>query len=243
MGCAFCATGLGGLRRNLTASEMSAQIMTASRDQDIRVSHAVLMGMGEPLDNFENVLRFLELVGDERGAGIGMRHISLSTCGLTDEIDRLRGHRLQLTLSVSLHAPDDGLRRQLMPITRKYPLEGLMRACRAYAEETGRRISYEYAMIDSINDSDACARELASLLRGTLAHVNLIPINRVEGARFVGSPSGRVATFAAVLSARGIPATVRRTLGADIAAACGQLRGNMWETGAVSPENDYAAPQ
>lgn len=224
MGCAFCATGMGGLRRNLSASEMMAQIETAQADRGIRVSSIVLMGMGEPLDNFDEVLAFLDRLSQPGGVHIGMRHVSLSTCGLVDRIDELMERRLQLTLSVSLHAPNDVIRRQIMPIARKYPYEDLLKACRRYAEVTGRRISFEYALFDGINDSDECARELAGHLRGMLCHVNLIPANAVEGLPYRSSSPQRIAAFCGLLGKWGINATVRRTLGADIQASCGQLR-------------------
>ncbi len=224
MGCTFCATGMGGFVRNLTASEMIAQIEAAERDRGIRVSSVVLMGMGEPLDNYDEVLRFLRMLREDGGVHIGMRHVSLSTCGLVDQIYRLMEEKLQLTLSVSLHAPNDRIRSQMMPVNRRWPVDTLLLACRRYAEETGRRVSYEYAMVDGVNDSDACALELAGKLKGTLCHVNLIPLNRVEGAPNQASSIKRIQTFQNILAKNGITATVRRTLGADISASCGQLR-------------------
>ncbi len=224
MGCSFCATGMGGLSRNLTAAEMIAQIETAQRDRGIRVSSVVLMGMGEPLDNYDQVLRFLRMLSEPDGVHIGMRHVSLSTCGLVDQIYRLMEENLQLTLSVSLHAPNDDIRSRLMPINRRYPVEELLTACRKYAEVTGRRISFEYAMIHGVNDSDACAEELASRLRGMLCHVNLIPANEVKGKEHRRSTAQRLKQFSHILEQRGLTVTVRRTLGADINASCGQLR-------------------
>ncbi len=224
MGCSFCATGIDGLKRNLLPAEMIGQIEAAQRDHGIRVSSIVLMGMGEPLDNFDHVVRFLEMLGEEGGVHIGMRHVSLSTCGLVDRIYRLMELNLQITLSVSLHAPNDALRQRLMPVARKWSVAELMTACRAYTAHTGRRISFEYAMIDGVNDTEACADELAALLHGMLAHVNLIPANAVEGKSYVRSGRARVQAFADRLSSRGINVTVRRTLGADINASCGQLR-------------------
>lgn len=224
MGCAFCATGMGGLSRNLTAAEMIAQIEAAQRDRGIRVSSVVLMGMGEPLDNYDNVLRFLHMLSQEGGVHIGMRHVSLSTCGLVNRIYQLMEENLQLTLSVSLHAPNNEIRSKLMPINRRYPVEELLAACRKYAEQTGRRISFEYAMIDGVNDSDACAEELATRLRGMLCHVNLIPANAVEGKTHRRSTALRLKQFSRILEQRGLTVTVRRTLGADIEASCGQLR-------------------
>lgn len=225
MGCTFCATGQGGFARDLTPSEILAQIQSAEADSGKTVSNVVLMGMGEPLDNYENVLRFLSLVSDSRGRNIGMRHISLSTCGLVDKIYDLADRKLQLTLSVSLHAPNDAIRQQTMPVARRWSLEELLKACRYYCETTGRRISFEYAMIRGVNDSDTCARELASRLRGMLAHVNLIPVNDVTGTGYEKTGIERQKKFVSILESRGIPATVRRTLGSDIEASCGQLRG------------------
>lgn len=225
MGCSFCATGRNGFTRNLTASEMLAQIEAAQKDAGVRISNIVLMGMGEPLDNYDNVLRFLHLVSAPDGLNIGMRHISLSTCGLVDQIYRLMNEHLQLTLSVSLHAPNDEIRNRTMPVNKRYPIKELLTACRKYADITGRRISFEYAMIDGVNDSDACALELAQKLKGMLCHVNLIPVNSVTETNYRKSKKERLINFCRILESRGITATVRRTLGSDIDAACGQLRG------------------
>ena len=224
MGCTFCATGMGGLVRNLNAAEMMAQIEAAQQDTGVRVSSIVLMGMGEPLDNYEQVVRFLRMLGEEGGVHIGMRHISLSTCGLVPGIYRLMEEQIPLTLSISLHAPNDEIRSRSMPVNKRWPIEELLSACRDYIKATGRRISFEYAMIDGLNDSDACAEELASRLRGMLCHVNLIPVNAVEGKQQQRSSRERIRSFVAVLEKRGINVTVRRTLGADINASCGQLR-------------------
>ncbi len=224
MGCSFCATGMDGLSRNLLPAEMIGQIEAAQADRGIRVSSIVLMGMGEPLDNFDNVMRFLELLAEEGGVHIGMRHVSLSTCGLVDQIERLMAYDWQLTLSVSLHAPNDQIRRQLMPVARRWPIEELLEICGRYADQTGRRVSFEYAMIDGVNDSDACAQELARRLRGMLCHVNLIPANPVPGKTHTRSSRARLLSFQQQLLDNGINATVRRTLGADIHASCGQLR-------------------
>lgn len=225
MGCTFCATGMGGFVRNLTPSEMLAQIETAQNDTGVRVSSVVLMGMGEPLDNYDNVLRFLRMLSEkDSSVQIGMRHVSLSTCGLVDKIKALQQEKLQLTLSVSLHAPNDAIRSQMMPINRRYPVDILLAACREYAAATGRRISYEYAMVGGVNDNDACAKELAEKLRGTLCHVNLIPVNAVNGKDQHPSSRARIQSFQSILEKHGITATVRRTLGADIHASCGQLR-------------------
>lgn len=224
MGCTFCATGKSGFSRNLTASEMLAQLRAEQEDADIRISNIVLMGMGEPLDNFDNVVRFLKLVGSEKGLNIGMRHISLSTCGVVPRIYELADMKLQITLSVSLHAPNDQIRSRTMPINRKYGIDELLKACRYYIDKTGRRISFEYAMIDGVNDSDPNAQELASRLKGMICHVNLIPVNTVGGTGYQKSRMDRIRSFISVLERAGITATVRRTLGSDINASCGQLR-------------------
>lgn len=222
MGCAFCASTLGGKVRNLTPSEMLDQVLFTQLDAGVTISNIVLMGIGEPLDNFDTVLRFLELVNHPDGLHIGMRHISLSTCGLVDKIDKLAQRGLQLTLSVSLHAPDDETRSKIMPVNRGIGVERLMDCCRRYFQTTGRRISYEYAMIDGVNDSDQQADRLASLLKGTPGHVNLIPLNDVEESPL--KPSRRVAAFQKRLESQGVTVTVRRKLGGDIDASCGQLR-------------------
>ena len=224
MGCAFCASTLGGFVRSLTASEILSQIHAAQRDRGVRVSHVVLMGMGEPLDNFDNVMRFLDLVGDEKGLNISMRSISLSTCGLVPRIYDLMDRQYPLTLSISIHAPNDEIRSRIMPVNRRYPIDELLRACRDYADKTGRRISFEYTMIHGVNDSDACARELAGRLRGMLAHVNLIPANEFSESPYARSGADRVERFAEVLRKNGVNATIRRSLGSDIDASCGQLR-------------------
>ena len=224
MGCSFCATGMGGFVRNLLPSEMLAQIEQAQTDNGIRVSSVVLMGMGEPLDNYDNVLRFLKMLAEDGGVHIGMRHVSLSTCGLVDKIYQLMEERLQLTLSISLHAPNDDIRSRLMPVNHRWPVDELLKACRAYIQATSRRISFEYAMIDGVNDSNACAEELADRLKGMLCHVNLIPANAVAGKSHRRSSQARLRAFCGVLEKRGVNVTVRRTLGADINASCGQLR-------------------
>lgn len=222
MGCAFCASTLGGKVRDLTPSEMLDQVLFTQMDSGLEISNIVLMGIGEPLDNFDTVMRFLELVNHPKGMNIGMRHISLSTCGLVEKIDKLAEHRLQLTLSVSLHAPDDETRSRIMPVNRSVGVKKLMDTCRRYFETTGRRISYEYAMIDGVNDSDAQADLLAGLLKGTPGHVNLIPLNNVEESPL--KPSRRVSAFQKRLESHGVTVTVRRRLGGDIDASCGQLR-------------------
>ena len=222
MGCAFCASTIAGKVRDLTPAEMLDQVLFTQLDSGAPVSNIVLMGIGEPLDNFDTVLRFLELVNHPDGLNIGMRHISLSTCGLAEQIDKLAGYRLQLTLSVSLHAPDDETRSKIMPVNRSYGVERLLDSCRRYFETTGRRISYEYAMIDGVNDADWQADLLARRLRGMSAHVNLIGLNEVEESPL--KPSRRMAAFQRRLEGHGITVTVRRKLGGDIDASCGQLR-------------------
>ena len=224
MGCSFCATGKSGFSRDLSPSEILSQVQSGSIDIGERISHIVLMGMGEPLDNYENVLRFLELASCREGLDMGMRHISLSTCGIVDKIYDLADRKLQLTLSVSLHAPNDRIRGRTMPVNKKWGVEELLAACRYYAKTTGRRISFEYAMISGVNDSGQCAEELGRRLRGMLAHVNLIPVNDVTGTGYQKSGIGRQKRFVSILQQHGITATVRRTLGADIEASCGQLR-------------------
>ena len=222
MGCAFCASTLAGKVRDLTPAEMIAQVLFTQLDSGEPISNIVLMGIGEPLDNFDTVMKFLTLVNHPEGLNIGMRHISLSTCGLTDKIDKLAQYGLQLTLSVSLHAPADETRSKIMPVNRSVGVEKLMETCRRYFQTTGRRISYEYAMIDGVNDSDWQADLLASLLKGTPGHVNLIPLNDVEESPL--KPSRRVAAFQKRLERHGVTVTVRRKLGGDIDASCGQLR-------------------
>ncbi|MFR1050642.1 MAG: 23S rRNA (adenine(2503)-C(2))-methyltransferase RlmN [Lachnospirales bacterium] len=227
MGCVFCASTIGGKVRNLTPAEMLDQVLFTQLDSGAEISNIVLMGIGEPLDNLETVLRFLELVNSPEGLNIGMRHISLSTCGLVEQIDKLAEYRLQLTLSVSLHAPDDETRSRIMPVNRSVGVEKLFACCRRYFETTGRRISYEYAMIDGVNDADWQADLLVRHLRGTPGHVNLIPLNDVAESPL--KPSRRVRQFQKRLESQGVTATVRRKLGGDIDASCGQLRRKRME--------------
>ncbi len=224
MGCKFCASGIAGFVRNLTASEILSQIYTAQKDLDIRISHIVMMGVGEPLDNFDNVMRFLNLISDENGLNISMRNISLSTCGVVSGIYALMEKKLQLTLSISLHAPNDEIRNRTMPVNSKWNVDTLLKACRDYTKATSRRISFEYAMISGVNDSDECAAELAKKLKGMLCHVNLIPVNSVKERDYKKSSDNRIAQFIKILEKYGINVTVRRTLGSDINASCGQLR-------------------
>ena len=224
MGCSFCASGIAGLTRNLTASEMLAQITAAERDNDIRVSNIVMMGMGEPLDNFDNSVRFLRLVSDSGGLNIGLRHISLSTSGVVSGIKKLKEYNFPITLSISLHAPNDEIRSSIMRVNKKWNIDELLAACKEYQAVTTRRISFEYALIDGVNDSDGCAEELSKRLKGIMCHVNLIPANPVKENSFKKPDKNKIIRFKDLLIKKGVNATVRRTLGADIDASCGQLR-------------------
>ena len=224
MGCAFCASTLGGLVRKLEPFEMLDQVLFTQIDSGLPVSHIVLMGIGEPLDNLDNVLRFLELVNSPDGMNISMRHISLSTCGLVPKIDELAAHKLQLSLAISLHGPNDAIRDRIMPVNKAYPIDVLLEACRRYYAATSRRIHFEYAMIDGVNDSEENAKELLRRLKGLPSHVNLIPLNHVEESPLKPSSRGAVMKFQKTLEDGGVTATVRRTLGSDIDASCGQLR-------------------
>lgn len=224
MGCKFCASTLGGLVRRLAPSEMLDQILFAEQDSGKTISNVVLMGIGEPLDNFENVLKFLEILNHPDGRNIGMRHVSLSTCGLVPKILELAERKLQLTLSVSLHSPDDASRSAIMPVNKAYPVDMLLDACRKYFSITGRRVSFEYTMIDGVSDRPEQAQTLAEKLSGMAAHVNLIPLNAVSETGLRASSREAVRRFQDILTEHGVTATVRRTLGSDIDASCGQLR-------------------
>ena len=224
MGCAFCASTIAGKVRDLRPSELLDQVLFTQLDSGLPVSNIVLMGIGEPLDNMDNVLRFLELVNSPHGMNIGMRHISLSTCGVVPGIDALADRQLQLTLSVSLHAPDSETRSRIMPVNRAYDVETLFAACHRYFQKTGRRISFEYSMVNGVNDSPQMAKKLADLIRGMGAHVNLIPINPVDGSPYSATDEANVRRFQKMLEDLGVNATIRRRLGTDISAACGQLR-------------------
>ena len=224
MGCAFCASTIGGLVRRLEPYEMLDEVLFTQVDSGLPVSRIVLMGIGEPLDNFDNVMRFLELVNSEEGMNISMRHISLSTCGLIPKIDRLAEKKLQISLAISLHGPNNEIRSRVMPVNKAYPIEDLLEACRRYYNATSRRIHFEYAMIDGVNDKEEHARELIRRLKGLPAHFNLIPLNHVEESPLKPSSKAAVARFQKILEDAGITATVRRTLGSDIDASCGQLR-------------------
>ena len=224
MGCAFCASTIGGLVRRLEPYEMLDEVLFTQIDSGLPISHIVLMGIGEPMDNFDNVMRFLELVNSPDGMNISMRHISLSTCGLVPKIDELAEKKLQISLAISLHGPNDEIRNKIMPVNKAYPIDVLLEACRRYYAATSRRIHFEYAMIDGVNDSEANARELLKRLKGLPAHVNMIPLNHVEESPLKPSSKAAVAKFQKILEDGGVTATVRRTLGGDIDASCGQLR-------------------
>ncbi len=231
MGCRFCASTLDGCVRNLTAAEMLGQVQCANRtlSGEERVHNIVLMGSGEPLDNYEQVVRFLRLVSHPEGLNIGLRHISLSTCGLVDQMKRFAQEGLPVTLSLSLHAPNDTIRRQLMPIANRYTIDETLDACRNYIEKTGRRVVFEYALVDGVNASPACAEELSSRLRGMQCHVNLIPLNTVKERNLFGVTEAQVRAFLETLEKRHISATRRREMGDDIEGACGQLRKKVME--------------
>ena len=224
MGCRFCASTIGGLYRNLTAGEILNQVIFAQKDIGERISNIVLMGIGEPLDNYENVITFLHNVNHKNGLNIGYRHITLSTCGVVPKIYDLAKENLPITLTISLHAPNDKIRNEIMPVNHRYNTEELINACRAYFKATGRRISFEYSLIHGVNDNSNNARELADLVRDIHGHVNLIPVNPVEEREYKSGTRADAENFCKTLTERGINATIRRTLGADISASCGQLR-------------------
>ena len=224
MGCSFCASTLAGLSRNLTASEMLSQVYRISLDTGVRIDHVVVMGMGEPLDNYDNLVRFLSLIADPNGQDLSMRNLTVSTCGLVPEIRRLAEEKLPITLALSLHAPTQKKREALMPIAHKYPLDEVMAACRSYFESTGRRVTFEYSMIAGKNDSEEDAAELGALLSGMNCHVNLIPVNPVEERGYAQPDASAVLRFQNKLEKKGINSTIRRGMGRDIDGACGQLR-------------------
>lgn len=224
MGCSFCASTVGGKSRNLTAGEMLDQYIFIQKDYGERLNNIVMMGIGEPLDNYENVLIFLENINHEDGINLSHRHISLSTCGIVDKIYELAERKLQLTLSVSLHAPNDKIRSKIMPINNKWNVAELLKACKYYATKTGRRISFEYTMIDGINDTAQCAAELGKRLKGINCHINLIPVNKNDRNKFNKSSDLNIKKFAEILTKAKYNVTVRRVLGKDINASCGQLR-------------------
>lgn len=224
MGCRFCASTLDGFKRNLTAGEIEGQIHAAQADLNIRISHIVLMGIGEPLDNFDNVIRFIENVNNDNGLNISARNVTLSTCGIVPKIKALMQLNLQITLTISLHAPNDEIRSRTMPVNEKYGVHELIAVCREYALRTSRRVSFEYTLIKEVNDSRECAEELSELIKGMLCHVNLIPVNNVDERNNIRSTDESVNNFLQILQKNGINATIRRTLGSDINASCGQLR-------------------
>ena len=224
LGCAFCASTIGGLVRRLEPFEMLDEVLFTQIDSGLPVSHIVLMGIGEPLDNFDNVMRFLELVNSPDSMNISMRHISLSTCGLVPKIDELAKRKLQISLAISLHGPNNEIRNQIMPVNKAYPIDELLDACRRYYAATSRRIHFEYAMIDGVNDSEENAKELLRRLKGLPAHINMIPLNHVEESPLKPSSKAAIARFQKILEDGGVTATIRRTLGGDIDASCGQLR-------------------
>lgn len=229
MGCSFCASTRGGLIRDLSPGEMIGQILAVQKDANMRISNIVVMGSGEPLDNYDNLIKFLHLANRKEGLNIGLRHITISTCGLVPEIDRLAEEGLPVTLSVSLHAADDETRKNLMPIARKYKIEDIIDACRRYTSKTGRRVTFEYAMIRNVNDSDGDAGRLADLLKNMICHVNLIPVNPISENKYKQPTRERIDGFKDLLIQNGISATVRRELGRDIDGACGQLRAGYLE--------------
>lgn len=224
MGCSFCASTIGGFKRNLTAAEILDQVMFAGLDYGEKISNIVLMGIGEPLDNFNNVLDFIDNVNNENGLNIGQRHISLSTCGIVDKIMELADKGLQITLSISLHAPNDTIRKKIMPINFKWGVDELINSCHYYIAKTGRRISFEYTLIDGVNNSLECAEELARKLKGMICHLNIISVNPVKERAYKALSEMKTNEFCELLKKKGINATVRRVLGADINASCGQLR-------------------
>ena len=233
MGCKFCASTLAGFKRNLLPAEMESQLHTAQKDLNIRISHIVLMGIGEPLDNYDNVIKFIKTVNNDKGLNISMRDITLSTCGVVPKMYDLANENIPITLTLSLHAPNDKLRSSMMPVNDKWGVDEAINACKNYAEVTGRRVSFEYTLINGVNDTIECAHELADKLKGMLCHVNLIPVNDVEERGNVRSTDKSIKNFCETLYSLGINATIRRTLGSDINASCGQLRRKKNEGGNI----------
>ena len=231
MGCKFCASTLAGFKRNLLPAEMESQLHTAQKDLNIRISHIVLMGIGEPLDNYDNVIRFIRTVNNDKGLNISMRDITLSTCGVVPKMYDLANENIPITLTLSLHAPNDKIRSTMMPVNDKWGVDEAIKACKNYADVTGRRVSFEYTLINGVNDTFECAHELAEKLKGILCHVNLIPVNDVEERGNVRSTDKSIKNFCETLYSLGINATIRRTLGSDINASCGQLRRKKNEGG------------
>ncbi|MCH3964038.1 MAG: 23S rRNA (adenine(2503)-C(2))-methyltransferase RlmN [Clostridium sp.] len=230
MGCSFCASTIDGMVRNLSSGEIIAQILISQKIIKDRISNVVLMGSGEPLDNYDNVIRFIDVVNSDYSLNIGQRHITLSTCGIVPKIIELAEKNLQITLAISLHSPEDDLRKQMMPVANKYSIEEIIEACSYYIGKTGRRVSFEYALVKGVNDSDRHADELSEILKGILCHVNLIPINDVKEKNYIKSSRKDIEKFSNVLSRNGIETTIRKEMGADIDAACGQLRRSYLES-------------
>lgn len=224
MGCSFCASTIGGIVRNLTSGEIIGQVLAAQKEINVRISNVVLMGSGEPLDNFENVIKFITLINSEESLNIGQRHITLSTCGIVPKIRDLANMDLQITLAISLHAPNNTLRKSMMPITNKYSLEELIEVCKEYYSKTNRRITFEYALVKGVNDNVLHAKELCKILRELHCHVNLIPVNEINENSFEKAKEEDINAFKNILIKNGIETTVRREMGSDINAACGQLR-------------------
>ncbi|NLA70248.1 MAG: 23S rRNA (adenine(2503)-C(2))-methyltransferase RlmN [Clostridiales bacterium] len=224
MGCKFCASTMNGFERNLEAGEILSQIIKMRNLTGEQISHVVLMGIGEPFDNYDNVAKFLRLINNNEGYGLGMRNITISTCGLVPMIEKFAEDFPQVNLAVSLHAPNDEIRQQTMPVANLYNFDTLMKACKNYTIKTGRRITFEYAMINGVNDSVDCANELSSKLKGWLTHVNLIPLNEVEERNYERTDIDNILRYKQILESHNIAVTIRRTLGSDIDAACGQLR-------------------
>lgn len=224
MGCTFCASTVDGLERNLIPGEMAGQIYEIQRDIGERISNIVIMGSGEPLDNYDNVIDFLEIIHSKEGNNLSHRHITLSTCGLVDKIYKLSKENLQITLAISLHAPNNDIRQNTMPIAKRYDFTSLIKAAKDYANTTKRRVTFEYALIKGVNDREEDARELSSKLKGIMCHVNLIPVNDVKENNYIRSTEENIKHFAEILQSSGIETTIRRKLGSDINAACGQLR-------------------
>jgi len=224
MGCSFCASTIDGLERNLTTGEMLSQIYEIQKDIGKRISNVVMMGSGEPLDNFDNCIKFLNIINSEQGYNLGQRHITLSTCGIVDKIYKLAEQMLQITLAISLHAPNNEIRKRLMPIANRYDIDSVIDAAKFYAEKTKRRVTFEYALIKDINDSESCSRQLAKKLRGSLFHINLIPINDVKERNYIRTSESDIKNFASILESYNIEVTIRKEMGSDVNAACGQLR-------------------
>ena len=224
MGCSFCASGLNGLVRDLTAGEIVSQVIDIMQNSRVKVSHVVFMGTGEPFDNYENVSRAIGILTEKQGIGMSSRNITVSTSGIVPVVERFGDDFPQVNLAISLHAPNDEIRREIMPVAKAYPIKTLLAACDSYIEKTNRRVTFEYALIRGVNDGDRCMNELADLLRGHLAHVNLIPLNEVDETGLKSSGRGRAMEFKKYLESHGVPASVRRELGSDIDGACGQLR-------------------